>query len=302
MTEAPDRYPTRYERGILKKADQWLGGLLAGEGEAPPEDLTPPAADPRLILLCMTPRSGSTALSAALASTGLLGLGGERLNRKNRTLNQIALETRPRTRRQLIERVIEASRTDNGVAQIKCDLPQVLPFLLDPACNAVLACAKFVYLTRGDLLGQAISRHRSTSVGVAHAKGKRAEARSDSRKEAAYSFTDIATQLDHLSRMMAGYEKVFAFLGIQPLRLTYETITADTGRAVQDIARLVGVEIAPGAISGLDAGGYKKVSGSNNDALRQAFLAEAPRHVLTPGHAARGARRAARGGQTDGNE
>lgn len=279
MTEAANpRYPTRFERAILAKADVWLKGILAPDDGAPP-DLSPPVNEPRLILLCMTPRSGSTALSAALASTGRLGLGGERLNHKNKTLNQIATETRPRTKRELLERVIEASRTRNGVAQIKCDLPQVLPFLLDPACHAILARAHYVYLTRGDILGQAISRHRSNAAGVAHTRGKAETARA-----APYSFAAISGHLDHLTRMMAAYEKVFALLGIHPMRLTYEQITAEPGVAVRDIARLVGVGIKPASISGLDAGGYKKVSGSNNDTLREQFLAEAPRHAFVPGH------------------
>lgn len=297
MTEAQNnRYPTRFERSILTKANAWLTSILApGETGAETAVNVHPAPDPRLILLCMTPRSGSTALSAALASTNRLGLGGERLNRKNKTLNEIALQTRPRTRRELLERVIEASRTGNGVAQIKCDLPQVLPYLLDPDCHAILSQAHYVYLTRGDLLGQAISRYRSSEAGVSHNKGN-----TETRREAPYSFEAISSHLDHLTRMMASYERTFALLGIQPLRLTYEMITADTGTAVRDIARLVGVNIKPAAISGLDAGGYKKVSGSNNDALRAQFLAEAPSHVFMPGHRPRRPKRVR--GQSDGEE
>lgn len=310
MTEAAatkTRYPTRFERAILTKADAWLKGILATADGPSPSPLPESAAkaaraasrgaakgtapDPRLILLCMTPRSGSTALSAALASTGQLGLGGERLNRKNKTLNDIATTTHPRTKRELLERVIDASRTPNGVAQIKCDLPQVLPFLLDPDCHAILGQANYVYLTRGDLLGQAISRHRSNSAGVAHARGG-----DDTDAQAPYNFAAISSHLDHLTRMMASYEKVFAMLGIRPMRLTYEQITAEPGRVVRDIARMVQVVVRVGEISGLDAGGYRKVSGSNNDTLREQFLAEAPSHVLLPGHSEARVPRRARGG------
>ena len=290
------RYPTKFERAILTKADAWLAGILApADAPAPlalrPARMAAAATNPRLILLCMTPRSGSTALSAAMASTERLGLGGERLNHYNRTLREIATEQRPRSKRELLERVIDATRTENGVAQIKCDLPQILPFLLDPPCHAILARAHFVYLTRGDLLAQAISRYRSNAAGIAHArKGEKTEG------QAPYSFAAISSHLDHLTRMMASYEKAFAMLGIHPLRITYEQITAEPGKVVRDIARLAGVGIKAADISGLDAGGYKKVSGSNNDSLREQFLAEAPSHVLVPGHRPARVRRKAGGG------
>ena len=296
------RYPTRFERSILTKADVWLDEILTARDPNAPKMVPPKAeaateADPRLILLCMTPRSGSTALSAALASTGQLGLGGERLNRKNQMLNEIAMTTLPRTKRDLLDRVIEASRTPNGVAQIKCDLPQLLPFLLDPDCYALLRKAHFVYLTRGDLLGQAISRHRSNSVGVAHTRVvDRTAGQFLNKGQAKYSFTAISSHLEHLTRMMAAYEKVFAMLGIRPMRLSYEQITAHPRRIVRDIAQLVGVAIKAAAISGLDAGGYKKVSGSNNDTLREQFLAEAPTHVFVPGHRAPRVPRRVKGG------
>ena len=165
-----------------------------------------------------------------------------------------------------------ALRTRNGVAQIKCGLEHVLPFLLDGPCHAILARAHVVYLTRGDLLGQAISRHRAITAGVHQARG----AETATGAEAPFSLEAIHAQLEHLTQTMAAYEKVFTVLNIRPMRITYEQITAETGHVVRDIARLVGVGVKPAAISGLDAGGHKKVSGSNNDMLRARFLAEAP--------------------------
>jgi LPS sulfotransferase NodH len=283
-TEFTARYPTRFERAILVKADAWIDKLLSPgtEEEKRAADATP-AADPRLILLCFTPRSGSTALSALLDNTNRLGSGsGERLNRKNKVLHRIAAETRPRTRRELLERVIDASRTRNGVAQIKCDLPQLLPFLLDPGCFAVLRQARFVYLTRGDILGQAISRHRSISTGLAHLR-RRAEDGAAARTEAPYSFDAILGQIERLTRMMAAYEKVFALLGISPLRITYEQLLERPGEVVRDIGRLVGVGIRAAAITSLDSGGHRKVASANNESLRDRFLQDAQRRALT-GH------------------
>jgi LPS sulfotransferase NodH len=282
MAEAAVRqrsYPTKFEQVILQKADAWWKKVLpAGPGRRG-ADPVEPAPDPRLILLCMTPRSGSTALSAAMASTRRLGLGGdERLNQKNKVLNQILRETMPRSRREVLERVIEASRTPNGVAQIKCDLPQILPFLLDRDCFEILRQARVVYLTRGDLLGQAISRYRSSLSGVAHVRG----AQDTAPVEVPYDFAGIAGHLERLARMMVSYERTFALLGIRPLRITYEQIVADPGRIVHEIAKKVGVDIRPGQIAGLEAGGHRRVGGSNNAALRARFLQDAFEQACSP--------------------
>ena len=94
--------------------------------------------------------------------------------------------------------------------------------------------------------------------------------------EAPFSLDAIHAQLERLTQMMGGYEKVFAVLNMRPMRISYEQITAETGQVVRNIGRLVGVGIKAADISGLDAGGHKKVSGANNDALRERFLAEAP--------------------------
>lgn len=293
---APAIALTRYEQNAMARFRDWFAAAQAAPDPAGAARPAPAVdeANPRLLLLCMTPRSGSTALSAALAASRRLGLGGERLNRNTRFMTDIIAAERPETPRALLERVIAGARTPNGVAQIKCDLPQVLPFLLDPACFAILRNAALVYLTREDVLAQAISRYRGIQTGVWHAaaKGQAADPGTDPGTDRGpdrgadvpFDHAAIAGQIDRIAGMMACYERLFARLGLQPLRITYEQIAADPGAVLGRIAALAGVDPAlAGQAASLDDGGFRRVSGRNNDELRDRFLAENRRHLVAGG-------------------
>lgn len=268
---ARDFYPTAYERSVLNNARKWFAEFFpAGMTPVPAaaQDKTSPLLvdedDPRLLLICMTPRSGSSALSAALASTGQMGQGGERLSRN--ILSGIVAEHRPANLRDLLERVIVLGRTPDGLSQIKCDLLQVLPFLLDPACFRLLRNARLVYLSREDVLGQAISRYRGFKAGVWHSKTEAGY----SGVDAPYDFAAISAQVNFIVNMMQGYERAFALLAMQPLRISYEQLTSDPGTVLARIAALMGVILPPGMT--LEDGGYRQVSDDNNDNLRQRYL------------------------------
>lgn len=280
-----DFYPTPYERSVLNNAQKWFAGIFPKEPEstrrksarkaaAPPA--IPPSAvdetDPRLLLICMTPRSGSSALAAVLARSGQLGQGGERLNR-NGALAAIAAEHKPATMRALLDHVILQGRTANGQSQIKCDLQQVLPFLLDPACFRLLRNARLVYLTREDVLAQAISRYRGFAAGIWHSNTEAGR----SGAEAAYDFAGISSQVAFITNMMQGYERTFAMLAMQPLRITYEALVADPGTVLARIAALTGVNLPPGLT--LQDSGFHPVSDDNNDSLRQQYLDDCHRRL-----------------------
>jgi LPS sulfotransferase NodH len=204
-----------------------------------------------------------------------LGRGGESLARK--TLEMKAQSFFPQDRRQLLDLAVAGARGRNGVAQIKCDLPQVLPFLLDPDCFRVLGQARYVYLTRRDVLGQAISRYRGFRAGVWHSRSVGAEGPHDTpvahpETETPYDFEAIAKQVGQITQMMAGWEQVFAMLNIQPLRISYEELTRDPVSVTAAIAGLMEVTL-PADLT-LEAGGYTKVGGRSNDDMRERFLAE----------------------------
>ncbi|MBJ3774390.1 Stf0 family sulfotransferase [Acuticoccus mangrovi] len=255
---------TLYEHKILQRSNEWFDKYLAPEKTGPVSE-----SDGPLLLLCMTPRSGSSALSAALTSTGKLGRGGERLNRKDGGPLEEALLSSPcGTRRQVLDMVIAGSRTPNGVAQIKCDLAQIYPFLADAESFERLKTATWVYLTRQDILGQAISRYRGFKTGFWHSTGgKKTES-----PDAGYDFEEIRRQVVFITDMMASFERTFASIGVQPLRISYEELTANEGGTLKKIADAMGIEIDNDLT--LEASGYSKVASSNTDELRDRFLAD----------------------------
>lgn len=255
---------TNYESRVLAKAQERFAELLDPGAAAPEVD-----ADGPLLLLCMTPRSGSSALSAALARSKALGLGGERLsNKPNGPLQKTLAQTPCATMRQALDWVITDSRTKNGVAQIKCDFQQIYPFIADPACLDRLQGATWVYLTREDVLGQAISRYRGFKTGMWHDNKKDAATFTD----AAYDYDEIRKQVAFLSDMMGAFERTFAAIGVTPLRITYEQLTEDDTGTMHRIADRMGIEIETPV--SLKDSGHKKVASSNNDALRAQFLAD----------------------------
>lgn len=262
---------TPFEGQILEKANAWFGQNLwpeTGTSATPP---TPDPAEPapvgKLLILCMTPRSGSTALSAALSDSKLMGRSGERLG--NGPLKKIIEAQRPASLVALLRAVIEDSRTRNGVAQIKCDLPQLLPFLLDAACLPIIQQAQMVYLTREDILGQAISRYRGFQTGLWHSTQAAAATGS---LEVAYDFAAIKGQIDRLVQMMAAYERLFAALNLQPIRISYEQVTQNSQMVMARIADAMQITLPEGA--SLENGGHTKVATRNNDQLRARYLAE----------------------------
>ncbi len=262
---------TPFEGQIMEKANAWLKETLwvkSGQPPAPPTSeipQSPPVG--KLLILCMTPRSGSTALSAALSDSKLMGRSGERLG--NGPLKRTIEAQRPASLVELLRSVIEDSRTRNGVAQIKCDLPQLLPFLLDAACLPIIQQAQMVYLTREDILGQAISRYRGFQTGLWHSTQAAAPT---GNMEVPYDFAAIKGQIDRLVQMMAAYERLFAALSLQPIRISYEQVTQNSQAVMARIAEAMQITLPEGA--SLENSGHTKVATRNNDQLRARYLAE----------------------------
>lgn len=259
---------TSFERNMLETSAEWFEENFPA-ALAPPsaQHVAPRPQDGKLLIICMTPRSGSTALSAALSASALLGRSGERLG--SSSLMKTIEANKPSSLADLLRAVVEESRTPNGVAQIKCDLPQILPFLLDQASRPHLEKAHIVYLTREDILGQAISRYRGFQTGRWHSTQKH---QGNTRDDAPYDFAAIKGQIDRLVQMMASYERIFASLNIRPMRITYEQVTRNSVTVMTRIAKAMGIALPPDI--SLESGGHAKIASENNDTLRERFLAD----------------------------
>jgi LPS sulfotransferase NodH len=258
---------TPYERNLFgRMMEPWLTEKLSTEIQ-PDETLL--RDESQLIIICMTPRSGSSALSAALNESKTLGKGGERLNSKEGGALQQAMErNNPKSFAGLLDAVISEARSANGVSQIKCDLPQILPFLMNRDSFERMRHAKFVYLTREDVMDQAISRYKGFQTGYWHST----QGSAPQKGEIPFDFDGIRQQVVNITNMMAAYERIFAFFGIVPYRITYEQVVTQCGDVIRNIAGLVDVEIE--ADISIDSGGHTKIADERSARIKERFLTE----------------------------
>jgi LPS sulfotransferase NodH len=133
------------------------------------------------------------------------------------------------------------STAESGLFAVKGDLFQILPFLFTPTFQRLMANIKFVYVTREDVLLQAVS------LVIAHHTGRWT---SDTAVHDNYvaDINEITDNVRMLTQMMAGWETVFSFSGIRPLRLTHEQIESDLNACIQKIASHVDVLLPSGAL------------------------------------------------------
>jgi LPS sulfotransferase NodH len=93
----------------------------------------------------------------------------------------------------------------------------------------------FVYLTRDDLLGQAISWARALQT-------EQYRSTQPAKRPAVYDADLIRSQLTAIVRERAQRETFFAQTGIEPLRIVYERFLEDRSSYVDRVANLMSIE------------------------------------------------------------
>ena len=208
--------------------------LKAGQRKAEGPSLDDCLGDNKACLVCMTPRSGSTYLSTLMDSTGKLGrclefLNFEDIQLRNHSESFVCLTD-------YLKHVIGQYSSCTGVFSMKGDLYHYLPLIKKSLIRRGLKQVFFVYLTREDLLAQAVSAFRAIQTG-------QWSSQQASRGEPQFEAEGILEQLDALLRMMTRWELLFGLLEIKPIRLTYETLVAQPTTSVQRLASALGVNV-----------------------------------------------------------
>jgi LPS sulfotransferase NodH len=187
--------------------------------------------------ICMTPRSGSTFLTKLLGQAGVFGHPQEYLHR----LEDSALPAHARrfgagSWQTYLAALAQNTCSPNGVFGVKADPSMLLPLLVDGSFVTTLARGRFIYITRQDLLGQAISFTRAQYSGAWTADVA-------ARSVPQFDFQAIHSNIAHLAKMMSRWEILFAMNAITPLRLSYEQIDADPKSALTQIADFLNVDM-----------------------------------------------------------
>jgi trehalose 2-sulfotransferase len=224
----------------------------------------------RAYLVCATPRSGSTLLCEMLRETGHAGQPLEHFE----VLRHSSLPRQPReyfegvTSPRLLgllaptergtpsvespcewwERILAEGRSDNGVWAGKLmwghtedflararELPGLAKADLPTALWALLDEPRFVFVTRGSKVEQAVSLWRAVQT----RSWRSGEAGSD--HSPVYDFEGI----DHLLHLLESEERSwrewFIDAGVQPVHVTYEQLDASPGETVSRVLQALGL-------------------------------------------------------------
>ncbi len=183
--------------------------------------------------ICTQPRSGSNLLCQYLSSTDQLGYPLEYFNGPAR--RAFGLPDFPDAPELQIEAVLRLGATPNGVYAVKLFASQFAAFSRRLRWMDLLPNLHFVYLSRDDLLGQAISWARALQT-------EQYRSVQPAKRLAVYDADVIRSRLMAIVRERAQWEAFFARTGIEPLRIVYEGFLEGRSSYVDRVANLVGIE------------------------------------------------------------
>jgi len=183
--------------------------------------------------ICTQPRSGSNLLCQVLSSTDQLGYPLEYFNGPGR--RALGLPDFPDAPELQIKAILSIGATPNGVYAVKLFASQFAAFSRRLRWTDLLPNLHFVYLSRDDLLGQAISWARALQT-------EQYRSTQSVRRVAVYDAGLIRSQLMTIVRERAQWEAFFARTGIEPLRIVYERFLEDRSSYMDRVANLVDVE------------------------------------------------------------
>ena len=182
--------------------------------------------------IAMTSRTGSTLLCDELVRFGLLA--GEYFNtaRIARLKESLGL----RDYGELCAHYASES-APNGTFAVKGTIQMLMPLFLVGEFPASLPQWKFVYMSRQNVVLQAISIVIATKSGTWLSRVKPSHQITD----ADYSAAEISAQMRSIFRGRAWLELFFAGYGITPLRLSFEELTDDRAGTVDRVVKHLGL-------------------------------------------------------------
>lgn len=192
-------------------------------------------------MIAAVPRSGSTHLSIKLWETGVLGAPMEYL-----TFPLIANFLLPRLglgeikeldgfeQREFVRywEIVKSIRTSpNGVFGHKVFMVNVVNLMKkNPDLFKLILPDYIVFLTRKDLVAQAISYSRAIRTNKWFAGG-------DRLKKSDYDFSHIELMKTSLTKQYDYWETMFSMARIEPIRITYEDLVENSSQVVSHILK-----------------------------------------------------------------
>ena len=222
--------------------DQWvqsqvLDVLRHVDGPPPLDHIT------EKCLIACTARSGSTLLCDALKNYGLIA--DEYFNPAGLVIQAKQVNGISTTRE--LGQLLARDYAFGGRFAAKIAFPQ-LPwlFLLDEFPKNI-ASWKFVYLTRTDLVEQAVSGYIAYLTG----SWKASIAPRLQLSETNYDYDKISGIMESYAVENSLWERFFSLYGVKPLRLTFEALAADTASCTREAAEYLGLTAGSQLLGGV---------------------------------------------------
>lgn len=195
-------------------------------------------------VLCFVERSGSTMLSDLMKNTGVLGIPDEFVNPRGPMYYNL-IKWPSVDLPQYFAKARKACSTPNGVFGMKTIYADFEPLIKTRMIGRLLGAPRFIFLTRKDVVLQAISSYIARHRGLWHSSDRHLKANANVDFDAVEIPFDQGAILELVDRFFADrlrWERFFALYGIDPLRIEYESLTPENMRGVLDsICAEVGV-------------------------------------------------------------
>ncbi|MEZ5715175.1 MAG: Stf0 family sulfotransferase [Paracoccaceae bacterium] len=236
-------------------------------------------------VICTAPRSGSTLLCNLLAATGVAGNPDSHFHEPSLAgwLEAYGLTPRPGAgEREVLEAVFAAARAEGsrgGMFGLRMQrhsfdffagrLAVLFPDRAGDRARieAAFGPVRFIHLSRGDKVEQAVSFVRARQTGLWHAAPDGSELeRLSPPAEPRYDARAIAVEVEALTAQDRAWQDWFAREAIAPMRLGYDALAADPGAALRRVLGFLGRD--PAAAEGV-VPGVAKLS----DALSRDWVA-----------------------------
>ena len=215
---------------------------------------------PTALLICATPRSGTTLLCDLLAETGATGRPNSfyRAESVAYFAERLGVADGPSFERRYLDAIIAEGRGDTdlfsmrvmwpSIADIRASLSALFPSETTDAGRIAAAFGTPLYLhvERKDKLAQAISRSKAEQSGLWHrnADGSTRE-QGGTYREPQYDRAAIAASIAETTAHEAQWRNWFAREGVAPVEMTYEDLSADPVAAIREL--LVALDRDPSA-------------------------------------------------------
>lgn len=231
--------------------------------------LRKPAPTQRYVMH-FTPRSGSSWLTDLCKLTGRLSEPGEYFNPQ--FVPKISTAINARTLPEFVQGITRR-RNAGGVFGCQITIYQLhVTFSTEEMFDQLLGGARMFWLIREDIVLQAVSLLKMQQTKIAHRPTADEATVLASESQFSYDAQALRRWLEHLHRAEIASEALFAKFGYQPLRLSYEQLTA---LPILDVVNIIATHVGVEPIAEMPGeSSHSKIGTDRNQAFADQFRKE----------------------------